>query len=106
MIQFIKELFGLGPKVDLSDLIHNGALIVDVRTKGEFKSAHVDRSINIPLDQLQKEIKKLRPKKDRPIITCCATGNRSRVAKSIIKSAGYTEVLNGGGWMKVQRLIP
>ena len=54
----------------------------------------------------EKELKRLGPKKDRPIITCCASGNRSRVAKSIIKSAGYTEVHNGGGWMKVQRLIP
>jgi len=106
MIQFFKELLGFGPKVDLGALIQDGALIVDVRTKGEYKSAHADKSINIPLDQLQKELKRLGPKRDRPIITCCASGNRSRVAKSIIKSAGYTEVHNGGGWMKVQRLIP
>ena len=106
MIQFLKNLLGMGPKVDLAELISNGALIVDVRTKSEFKSAHADGSINIPLDTLSKELKKLGPKKDRPIITCCASGNRSRMAKSIIKSAGYSEVHNGGGWMKVQSLIP
>jgi phage shock protein E len=106
MIQFLKELFGFGPKVDIAGLISNGALIVDVRSKGEYKSGHISGSINIPLDQIQKEIKRLGPKKDRPIITCCASGSRSRVAKSIIKSSGYTEVHNGGGWMKVQRLVP
>ncbi|MDA4679967.1 rhodanese-like domain-containing protein, partial [Enterobacter asburiae] len=84
----------------------NGALIVDVRTKEEFKSGNAAKSINIPLDQIQNELKKLGPKKDRVIITCCRSGNRSRVAKSILKSAGYTEVHNGGSWQNVQNLIP
>lgn len=106
MIQFLKNLLGMGPKVDLSELLGNGALVVDVRTKAEFKSAHADKSINIPLDQLSKEMKKLGSNKERCIITCCASGARSRVAKSMIKSAGFAEVHNGGSWMRVQHLTP
>lgn len=106
MIQFLKNLLGMGPKVNLSEMIANGALIVDVRTKAEFKSAHADNSINIPLDQLSKEMKKLGTNKERVIIACCASGSRSGIAKRMIKSAGFAEVHNGGSWMKVQNLIP
>lgn len=106
MIQFLKNLFGLGEKVNLAELIQNGALIVDVRSKAEFNSGHAKKSINIPLDQLQKDVSKIGPKKDRVIITCCRSGNRSRFAKSVLKSAGYTEVHNGGSWQNVQNLIP
>lgn len=104
MISKILELLGLKEKVDLAQLIDDGALVVDVRTKNEFKSAHADGSINLPLDQLSKNMKKLGSNKERVIITCCASGTRSRMAKSMIQSAGFNEVYNGGSWMKVQRM--
>jgi rhodanese-related sulfurtransferase len=36
--------------------------------------------------------------KNKTVITCCASGMRSASAKSILKSAGYQDVHNGGGW--------
>ena len=65
MIESIKKLFGIGPKVDIGELIRNGAIIVDVRSKGEYSSGHVKGSINIPLDQLGSNLAKL--KKDKTI---------------------------------------
>jgi rhodanese-related sulfurtransferase len=44
-------------------------------------------------------------KKDNPIITCCASGMRSASAKSILKSNGFTEVHNGGGWSSLQNKL-
>jgi rhodanese-related sulfurtransferase len=44
-------------------------------------------------------------KKDKPIITCCASGMRSANAKSILKSNGFKEVYNGGGWSTLQNKI-
>ena len=103
MIQTIKNLLGLGPKVDLGELIKQGATIVDVRSKGEYAGGHVKGSLNIPLDQLSNNLKKLKDK-EHPIITCCASGMRSASAKSILKSQGYVNVHNGGSWYKVDRL--
>jgi rhodanese-related sulfurtransferase len=37
-------------------------------------------------------------KKEQTIITCCASGMRSASAKGILKSKGFTNVHNGGGW--------
>lgn len=97
MINLIKKFFGFGPRVDFNALMKQGALIVDVRTKDEFNSGHIKGAINIPLNTLPQRMKELSPNK--PIITCCASGMRSASAKSILKSKGYTQVYNGGGWM-------
>lgn len=103
MISTIKNLLGLGPKVDYAQLAQDGAIILDVRSKGEYVSGHIKGSINIPLDTLSNNLGKL--KKDKAIITCCASGLRSASAKSILKSNGFTVVLNGGGWMSLQNKI-
>lgn len=103
MINALKQLFGLGPKVDYSELVKNGATIVDVRTKGEYQQGHIKGSKNIPLDKLSGQSSKLQ--KDKPIITVCASGMRSASAKSMLKSKGFEEVHNGGGWMSLRNKL-
>jgi phage shock protein E len=99
MIGFLKKIFG--EKVDIQELIDNGAKIIDVRTKAEFQQGHVRNSINIPLDRLSDNLKKL--DKSKPVITCCASGMRSASARSILKSHGFTEVHNGGSWTSLRK---
>ncbi len=96
MMEFLKNLFGVGPTVDYADLMSKGAQIVDVRSEGEYRSGHIKGSINLPLDRLPQLASKLQ--KDKPVITCCASGMRSGSAKSWMLSNGFTEVYNGGGW--------
>lgn len=103
MINTIKNLFGFGAKVNYANLVKQGAIILDVRSKGEYQGGHIKGSINIPVDTLNNNLSKL--KKDKPIITCCASGIRSASAKNILKSNGFTEVHNGGGWMSLQNKI-
>jgi phage shock protein E len=104
MIETLKKLFGIGPPTDYKDLLTKGALIIDVRSKGEYAGGHIKGSINIPVNELSANLKKLN-NKSIPIITCCASGMRSASARSILQSNGYTEVYNGGGWSSLQRKI-
>lgn len=103
MINILKKIFGIGPKVDYADLVKQGAVILDVRSPGEYKQGHIKGSINAPLNDLSRHITKL--KKDATIITCCASGMRSASAKSILKSSGFAQVHNGGGWSSLQNKI-
>ena len=103
MLSTIKSLLGLGPKVDYSELVKKGAVIVDVRSKGEYAGGHIKGSINIPLDALSGNMKKFN--KEKIIITCCASGMRSASAKNILKSNGFKEVHNGGGWSSLNGKI-
>jgi phage shock protein E len=101
MIQFLRRTLGLGSKTDYAQLVKDGAIIVDVRSKGEFDSGHINGSINIPVDVIANNLNKFKDK-NKTIITCCASGMRSAAAKSVLKSNGYTSVFNGGGWNGLQ----
>lgn len=103
MINTIKKLLGFGPQVDYATLVKNGALIIDVRSPGEFASGHIKGSVNYPVQTIQNNLSKI--KKDKVIITCCASGMRSASAKSILKTNGYNQVYNGGSWMSLQNKI-
>lgn len=103
MLNSILSIFGLGKKVNYKELLQNGGIIVDVRSKGEYSGGHIKGSINIPLDQLGSNLKKF--KKDQAIITCCASGIRSGAAKSLLKSKGYENTYNGGSWYSLNNKI-
>lgn len=104
MLNTLKKILGIGPSANYSVLIKNGAIILDVRSKGEYNGGHIKGSINISVDTLRNNLGKLKDK-NQPIITCCASGMRSASAKSILTANGFTQVYNGGGWSSLQNKI-
>lgn len=104
MIGIIKKLLGHSNTTDFAEMVKNGAIIVDVRSKGEYESGAIKNSINIPVDVLSQNLNKLKDK-NKPIITCCASGVRSARAKSILSSNGYSTVVNGGSWVSLKNKI-
>jgi len=103
MFEAIKKLFGV-KTIDYAQLVKEGAIILDVRTKGEYGSGHIRGSVNIPVEQLHKNLNKLKDKK-RPIITCCESGMRSASAKGILTSNGFTNIHNGGRWLSLNNKL-
>ena len=104
MLELLKKLLGIAPKADFAELVREGATIIDVRTKGEYAGGHIRGSVNIPLDKIDANLGKLK-NKNQAIITCCASGSRSRLAQSGLKSRGYTNVHNGGSWFSLDQKI-
>jgi rhodanese-related sulfurtransferase len=104
MIQAIKNLLGMGAKTDYRELIKQGAIILDVRSKGEFAGGHIKNAINIPVDQLNNNFSKLKDK-GKCIVCCCASGMRSGTAKRILESQGYRAVFNAGSWYSLQNRL-
>lgn len=83
-------------KMDLQTMINQpGATIIDVREPYEYELQHVSGAINIPVNSImsrQNEIKNMKA----PIIVYCRSGNRSQLAKLLLKASGLKEVYNGG----------
>jgi phage shock protein E len=104
MITTLKKILGFGPSVNYSELVQQGAIILDVRSKAEFSGGHIKGAINIPVNVLNNHLGQLKDK-DKTIITCCASGMRSASAKSILQSHGYKNVHNGGGWSSLQNKL-
>ena len=99
MIEAIKKLLGV-KTTDYAQLVKEGAVILDVRTSGEYSYGHIKGSVNIPVDRLSQNLGKLKDK-NKAIITCCASGMRSATAKSILQSNGFINVYNGGAWSRL-----
>jgi rhodanese-related sulfurtransferase len=83
-------------KKKIPELIKGGAVVVDVRSKGEFSGGARPGSLNIPLDTLGSRAKEL--DKNKTILLCCASGTRSGMAVGILKAQGFKSVINAGPW--------
>ncbi len=101
-MSLLKKLFGI-KTTDYKQLIEIGAVVIDVRTSGEFNSGHIKGATHVPLDQFKSKIKKIE-NLNKPIIFCCASGMRSGQATSVAKSRGI-EAYNGGGWCSLNRKL-
>lgn len=95
-------LFGNKNK-QIQDFKERGAIILDVRSKEEFKAGNISGSKNIPLPNINSQLMTIR-KWNKPIIACCASGMRSGRASGILNSQG-TEAMNGGGWASLNRKL-
>lgn len=85
---------------ELSTLIKEGAILIDVRNSDEFAEGSVPGAINIPVDLLQDNIEEL--KTNKPIIVFCKSGNRAEKAKKMLEKNNITDVTNGGSWQNVK----
>ena len=66
-----------------------------MRSPGEFSSGHLPGAINVPLQDLGAQVKKL-GEKDKPVVLYCASGTRSAMARATLKGMGFTQVFNLG----------
>ncbi len=79
-----------------------GLVVLDVRSPGEFQTAHIRGSYNVPLDALPSVAPELSRLDGETVALVCRTGVRAAQAETILRSAGLdsARVLEGGidGW--------
>ena len=90
---------GLFKKTDYKKLLSDGAIIIDVRSPGEYSQGAIPGSESIPLGSIPSKTKQIKSLKT-PIICVCASGMRSGTAKAQLKAVGV-EAYNGGAWTKM-----
>lgn len=71
-------------------------LLVDVRSRAEFASGHVEGALHLPLERLAEDVHKLLPDKAAPVLLYCLSGARSGMALQWLRQMGYTQATNGG----------
>ena len=94
-------LFG---KSKVKEALKKGAAIIDVRTPHEYDNGKVPGSVNIPVDRIAASVERIKSMR-KPVVLVCNSGTRSGQAKDILKSAGLTDVHNGGSWESVLKII-
>ena len=86
-------------------LLGEGAVIIDVRSPGEFGSGHLPKAINIPVGQVAAEIPRRIPEKGRPILLHCQSGMRSASAQRHLRALGYTRAFNLGSYARAAQIV-
>ena len=69
--------------------------ILDVRSKEEFDSGHIEGAYLIPVSELENRLQEL--PQDKPIIVYCGSGSRSTSAANILLEKGFKEIFNMTG---------
>jgi rhodanese-related sulfurtransferase len=72
-------------------------VVLDVRETHEWSTGHIPNARHIALGQLESHLSELEKLKGKPIIVCCASGNRSSSACATLKKAGFEKVFNLAG---------
>jgi hydroxyacylglutathione hydrolase len=66
-------------------------LVIDVRQPSEYEEGHLPGAVAIGAGDLPERLDQL--PRDRPIATICASGYRASVAASLLRAAGFGDVL-------------
>ncbi|MFI6402270.1 rhodanese-like domain-containing protein [Streptomyces sp. NPDC050548] len=91
------------PRLDpaaLHEITESGAgpRLLDVRTPGEFRTAHIPGSYNVPLDTLREHRAELLRHLDEDVVLICRSGGRAAQAEQSLAEAGLPNlrILEGG----------
>jgi phage shock protein E len=83
----------------------SGALVIDVRSPGEFDSGHLPIAINIPLDEIETVLPRRVKDKSQVLLLHCQSGMRSGMAKNKLNGMGYTNAFNLGSYGRAENIL-
>lgn len=69
-------------------------LLLDVRTKDEFREHSIEDAKNISLQELLNNIDEIEAYKDKTVIVYCRSGHRSVTACNILAEEGFKKLYN------------
>lgn len=69
-------------------------LLLDVRTEEEFIEARIPNTVNVPLQDLTRQVGDvITMAGDRPVVLVCRSGRRSIMAAQILRSLGADDLI-------------
>lgn len=78
--------------------MERNALLIDVRTSGEFDQGFLQGAVNLPHDQIGEKIQAAAPDKKTPLYLYCRSGRRVGIAMKTLRGKGYTVMHDLGGF--------
>ena len=81
--------------LEAARLVHDGAVLVDVREDDEWAAGHAPDALHAPMSRLRNELDALPT--DRLLVCICHVGQRSAAVAAALENAGYDTVNAAGG---------
>jgi rhodanese-related sulfurtransferase len=96
---------GLIAPAEAAAHLKNGALVIDVRTAGEFSSGHLPNAINLPLDGIETSLPREVKDKNQVLLLHCQAGGRSSQARKKLSALGYVNAYNMGSYSRAAQIV-
>ena len=74
-------------------LVASGARLIDVRSPTEFAAGHLEGAVNVPVEQLPRE---LATQREQGVVLYCRSGLRSQQATQVLRRLGHDQAFNLG----------
>lgn len=97
------SILGIG-NGKIKDALRRGAIIIDIRTAAEFDRGRVRDSINIPVDRININLRRI-VQMTTPIIICSDSDSENERVIDVLKANGVKDIYNGGNWTKLWRMM-
>jgi rhodanese-related sulfurtransferase len=88
---------------EIKEYLDKGAVVLDVRTQGEWDAGHSEGAKHIVLNLVPVKIDEIKSW-NKPVIAVCLSGGRSGQATQFLKNNGI-DVINGGPWQNVDQFL-
>ncbi len=89
------------------DKVLDSALVLDVRSRGEFAAGHLPGALNVPHTEVRDRLDEVRAAADgRPVRVHCASGFRSYLAHRVLAQAGFDSANLSGGLLTLRAARP
>lgn len=85
-------------QIEALEAVNAGAVLVDVRRPDEVAEGTLNDAVNIPHDAIVPGINALNIDKQQTVVVFCRSGNRAGKAKAALEAAGFSHVVNAGGY--------
>ena len=83
------------------------ALVLDVRSPGEYASGHLPGAVNVPHTRIRERLQEIRElAQNRPVRVLCASGFRSYLAHRMLTAAGLDSANLSGGMLTMRAARP
>jgi phage shock protein E len=86
-----------------SKLLHQGAVVLDVRDKEEFEKQHIEGALNVSRGTLEMRINDVVPDKNTTVVCYCTAGYRGALAADTLQRMGFTNVFSIAGGLNAFR---
>ncbi|HEY1903446.1 MAG TPA: rhodanese-like domain-containing protein [Terracidiphilus sp.] len=87
------------------EYLRNGAVVIDVRSAGEYTAGHLPQATNIPLSEIEAVIGRKVTDKSQVLLLHCQNGVRSAEARKKLKALGYAHAFNLGSYARAAQIL-
>jgi phage shock protein E len=96
---------GLVSAAEAAAHLKKGAMVIDVRTSGEFASGHLPNAVNLPLGEIETALPRRVKDKTQVLLLHCQAGGRSAEATKKLIALGYLNAFNLGSYGRAAQIV-